>query len=124
MNAAKKVTLEELGEMVTHIVAHMATKDDIANMATKDDIANMATKDDIANMATKDDVRMIVREELEPIETRLTSIESELASIRRDLDDLQKKVDNATGFSREIDHALGRIAAIEKHLGIKREVSA
>ena len=115
MNAAKKVTLEELGEMVTHIVAHMATKDDIANMATKDDIANMATKDD---------VRAIMREELEPIEIRLTSIESELASIRRDLHDLQKKVDNASGFSQEIDHAFERIAAIEKHLGIKREVSA
>jgi hypothetical protein len=28
--AAKKTTVNELGEMLTHVVKHMATKDDIA----------------------------------------------------------------------------------------------
>ena len=77
----------------------------------------MATKADIADMAIKDDVRAIVREELVPIR-------SELKSIRRDLDDLREKVENVIGFQKEIDHALERIAAIEKHLGINKKIAA
>jgi len=95
--AGKETTLKELGEMLTHIVDHMATKED---------------------------VRAIVREELEPVEARLTSIESELRSIRRDLIDLREKVENVIGFQKEIDHALERIAAIEKHLGINKKIAA
>jgi hypothetical protein len=30
--AAKKTTLNELGDMLTHVVKHMATKDDIARL--------------------------------------------------------------------------------------------
>jgi len=29
---AKKITLKEIGDMLTHIVRHMATKDDIATV--------------------------------------------------------------------------------------------
>jgi len=29
---AKKTTLKEIGDMLTHVVKHMATKDDIANV--------------------------------------------------------------------------------------------
>jgi hypothetical protein len=61
-----------------------------------------------ATIATKENVRAIVREELEPIETRLTSIESEVRSIRRELDDLSEKFDNVSGFRKEIDYALER----------------
>jgi hypothetical protein len=66
-------------------------------------------------MTTKDDVRAIVREELKPIH-------SDLKSIRDELDDLTEKLDNVSGFRREIDHALGRIAAIERHLGITKRI--
>ncbi len=55
----------------------------------------------------------MVREELEPVGTRLTSIEAELGSIRREVDDLSEKFENVSGFRKEIDHALERIAAIE-----------
>jgi DNA-binding transcriptional MerR regulator len=82
--AAKEVTLNEIGEMLGHVVEHMATKED---------------------------VRAIVAEELTPIH-------SELREIRRELDDLREKVDNVSGFREEIDHALERIAAIEKHVGL------
>ena len=89
--------------------------------AVADDIAEikstMATKADIADMATKADVRAIVRDELAPIR-------SELKSIRGDLDDLREKVENVIGFQKEIDHALERIAAIEKHLGIAKKIAA
>ena len=73
-------------------------------MATKDEIADLK-----ATMATKDDVK---------------SIRDELASIRRDLEVLTEKVDNIIGLPLEIDHALERIAAIEKHLGINRKIAA
>ena len=86
---AKETTLKELGEMLAHVVKHMATKEDIANLARQ-----------------------------------LTSVERELKSIRRDLDDLREKVENVTGFQKEIDHALERIAAIEKHLGINKKIAA
>jgi prefoldin subunit 5 len=55
---------------------------------------------------------------------RLTAIESELRSIRRDLDELRENVENVSGFQKEIDHALERIAAIEKYLGIEKEIAA
>jgi hypothetical protein len=87
--APKKTTLKELGEMLTHVVEHMATKEDIANVLVQ-----------------------------------LTSVERELKSIRRDLDDLREKVENVIGFQKEIDHALERIAAIEKHLGINKKIAA
>jgi chaperonin cofactor prefoldin len=33
--AAKKTTLNELGDMLTHVVKHMATKDDLAAVETR-----------------------------------------------------------------------------------------
>ena len=80
----------------------------------------MATKGDIADMATKADVRTVVHEELAPVR-------SELKSIREDLDDLAEKVENvivSIGYRKEIDHALERIAAIEKYLGLDKKIAA
>jgi predicted nucleic acid-binding Zn-ribbon protein len=98
----KKTTLKELGEMLAHVVKHTATKEDIVDLRK-----TMATKDDIANLGGQ-----------------LTSVERELKSIRRDLDDLREKVENVSGFQKEIDHALERIAAIEKHLGLDKKIAA
>jgi hypothetical protein len=66
-------------------------------------VEHMATKEDIANLGGQP-----------------TGIERELKSIRRDLDDLE----NFLGFQKEIDHALERIDAIEKHLGIEKKFAA
>ena len=43
---AKKTTLNEIGEMLTHVVKHMATKDDITELRhdLKGDIANLQTQ--------------------------------------------------------------------------------
>ena len=87
--AAKETTLKELGEMLMHVVDHMATKEDIGTLAGQ-----------------------------------LTSMECELKAIRGDLDDLREKVENVLGFRKEIDYALERIAAIEKHLGLDRKMVA
>jgi chromosome segregation ATPase len=48
----------------------------------------------------------------------LRHIGAELKQLRTELDDLTEKVGNMTGYRKEINHALTRIAATEKHLGI------
>ena len=100
--AAKEMTLKELGEMLTHVVEHMATKDAIADIRKR-----MATKSDIAALTE-----------------HVMSVERELNAIRRELNDLREKVENVTGFRNEIDHALERIAVIEKHLGLEKKIAA
>jgi hypothetical protein len=45
---AKKTTLNELGQMLEHIVKHMATKEDIADI-----IRDMATKDQVIALHTQ-----------------------------------------------------------------------
>ena len=95
MNASKETTLNELAEMLSHVVKHMATKEDVGRL-----------EDRLERVETR----------LDKVDARLASIETELASIRRDLDDLQEKFENVSGFRKEIDHALERIAAIEKKI--------
>ena len=51
-------------------------------------------------------------------------VHAELADIRRDVEELKSRADNSAGYSKEIDHALERIAAIEKHLGIEKRIAA
>ena len=104
----KETTLKELGETLSFVVQNMATKDDIRDMATKDDIAALRTelKSDIAALGDQ-----------------VASIERDLRQIRRDLYELADKVENIGGYRKEIDHALERIAAIERHLGINRKIA-
>jgi predicted nuclease with TOPRIM domain len=94
--AAKETTLKEVGEMLTHVVEHMATKDDIARLERR----------------------------VGKLSEQVTSIEGEVKSIRRDLDELGEKFENVSGFRKEIDYALERIAAIEKHLGLDKKIAA
>jgi chromosome segregation ATPase len=98
--AAKETTLNELGETLGYVVEHMVTKDDLA--ALKTDL-----KGDIAALGDQ-----------------VASIERDLKQIRRDLYELGDKVENIGGYRKEIDHALERIAAIERHLGIERKIAA
>ena len=109
-----KKTLEQKIDALTSIVERGfgAVAEDIACIKR-----DMATKDDIADLATKDDVRNVVREETK-------DIRDELTSIRRDLDRLTANVENVIGYRKEIDYALERIAAIEKHLGIEKKIAA
>ena len=80
-----------------------------------------AVADDIAKL----DRRVArVEERVVRLDERVANIERELSGVRRDLDQLSDKVDNITGYRKEIDHALERIAAIERHLGIGRNIAA
>jgi predicted nucleic acid-binding Zn-ribbon protein len=50
------------------------------------------------------------------LDAELINIRASLKQLRTELDDLRDKVDNITGYRKEIDHALERIATIEKYL--------
>jgi hypothetical protein len=52
------------------------------------------------------------------------AVRSDLKSIREELDELADKLKNVSGFRKEIDHALERLAAIECHLGITKNIAA
>ena len=45
---AKKTTLNELGEMLAHVLKHMATKEDIADLRNE-----MATKEHLSTLLTQ-----------------------------------------------------------------------
>ena len=41
---AKKITLNELGDMLAHVVKHMATKEDLEKLATKEQLTALHTQ--------------------------------------------------------------------------------
>jgi predicted nucleic acid-binding Zn-ribbon protein len=61
---------------------------------------------------------------LDAIANRATNIETELRDIRTRLDHLEEAAKNVTGFTKEIDHLLQRVGAIEKHLGLQQNIKA
>jgi hypothetical protein len=67
-------------------------------------VEQMATKDDTARLDGKIDKLGL--------------------STHRERDNIKQELKNVGGFGREIDHALERIGAIEKHLGIEKKIVA
>jgi len=105
--AAKETTLNELGEMLGHVVEHMATKDEVRTIV-RDEIA-------AAKLATNAD--------LAALSEQVAGIERDLKTLRRELNDLTEIVENIAGYRKEIDHAFDRITTIEKHLGIYKQAA-
>lgn len=108
-------TLTGVQELLTHVVNHMATKEDVANIRAEmteefaDVRAEMATKKDLADG-------------LESIRTEMSagfaSVRSEISEVKQQLKDLEETVESHSGFAKEIDHNLARTVAIERHLGL------
>jgi hypothetical protein len=78
--APKKTTLKEIGEILAHVVKHMATKDDLADLRKE-----MATKDDINRLDTK-----LTKFEEHEIDKRL-QLEVRVSAIEKHLG-LHKKI--------------------------------
>ena len=92
--AAKKTTLNELGNMLTHVVKHMATKDDIARL----------------------DIR------IDKLDAKIDAVESNLAGKINRLDTkLTKFEENEIDKRLQLEV---RVSYIEKHLGIDKKISA
>jgi predicted RNase H-like nuclease (RuvC/YqgF family) len=79
----------ELQELSEFIRDHMVTKADLGDL-------KVALDAKIEKLATKNDI----------------------SALSRELESIKEQLTNVSGFGKEIDHALERIAAIEKHLGI------
>ena len=104
----KETEFDKLARLIKNesddIRTHMATKDDIAairkEMATKGDVAAIRRE-----MATKEDIAGVM---------------SELRDIKARLKEVEEAVGEHSKYSKEIDHAFERIAAIEKHIGTSK----
>lgn len=103
---------EDLGNDISALRGAVHSRIEAGFAAVADDIGDLKEL-----VATGDDVRRIVHEEVHPLMR-------ELSMVRRDLDGLHEKYDNVIAFRKEIDHALERIGALEKHLGLTRKLSA
>jgi hypothetical protein len=96
--AAKKTTLKELGEMLAHVVKHMATKDDLSELETRLD------------------------GRIDKLDARLTGVESNLSGQINRIDTKLTKFEE-----HEIDKRLQlevRVTTIEKHLGLDKKIAA
>jgi hypothetical protein len=103
----KKTEIQELSEFIRD---HMATKDDIADLRR-----DMATKEDLADLRTE------LKGDIAKLDVKVDRLD---LSIHRELESIKQELKNVAGFGKEIDHALERIAAIEKHLGIEKKIAA
>ena len=105
--AAKETTLTEVGEMLTHVVAHMATKEEVADIKTE--------------MMEQFEH---VDKQFHALDGRLRDIANEIVVIHRRVERLEELGASNAGFAKEIDHLLTRVAEIEKHLGIDKKIAA
>ena len=94
---------KEILEVVLFLKDRMATKDDIANMATKEDVVRLEDKmhDGFLSQHTENrDLRIEIRE------------------IHERLNELREEVHGYRGLTKEIDHTLDRVRAIETYIGM------
>ena len=63
----------------------------------------------VEHMATKDELKEFREETAE----NFRAMRAEVADVRRDVEELKSRVANISGYGKEIDHALERIAASE-----------
>jgi predicted nuclease with TOPRIM domain len=114
MTAAKETTLNEVGEMLTPVVTHMATREDVAKLDTGIDDLRTEMIDQFEH----------VDKQFEATHDRLREISAENAVIHRRVERLEELGASNAGFAEEIDHLLARVAEIEKHLGIDKKIAA
>jgi uncharacterized protein Yka (UPF0111/DUF47 family) len=97
---AKETTLGEIEDMLAHVVERMATKEDIVHLDTC-----------IGDLRTE----MI---------DQFEHVDKQFETTHEDIEWLEELGASNAGFSKEIDHLLTRVRAIERHLGIDKKVAA
>ena len=97
---------------------------------TKDILAAVNfIKDKVEQLPTKDDVREIVRAEIAELVPGIVALElkplrEQVKNIEDQLDVLAAQYANLKGVTKEIDEIRGEVRAIQKHLGIERQIAA
>jgi len=111
----KEATVTDLHELLMHVVEHMATREETA---TKTDLADglASVRGEMAEGFSAIREEMATKTEMS---AGFASIRSEISEIKQELKNLEEMVQGHAGFTKEIDHALTRIAVIERHLGLQ-----
>jgi hypothetical protein len=65
-----------------------------------------------------------VDKQFETTHDQLRDVAAEIAVIHRRVERLEELGASNAGFSKEIDHLLTRVVAIEKHLGMDKKIAA
>jgi hypothetical protein len=86
---AEETTLSEVGEMLVHVVEHMATKEEVTDVKTE-----MMEQFEHAE------------KQFRALDARLRDIASEIAVIHRRVERLEELGASHAGFAKEIDHTL------------------
>ena len=85
-----------------------------------------AVAEDIA--AARDDLRSEFKRDIAGLRQEMhdgfASIREELRDIRQRLEALEEAARNSAGLTKEIDHLMERVRAIEKRLGIETKIAA
>ena len=114
MTAAKETTLTEVGEMLTQVVEHMATTEEVARLDLRLDDLRTEMIDQFEH----------ADKQVRATPDRLRDIAAEITVIHRRVERLEELGASNAGFAKEIDHLLTRVAAIEKYLGIDKKIAA
>jgi hypothetical protein len=114
LRMAKETTLAEIGEMLSHVVEHVATKEDATRIDTRVDDLKVEMIDQFEH----------VGKQFRATHNHLRDISAEVAVIHRRIERLEELGASNAGFAKEIDHLLTRVAAIEEHLGIAKKIAA
>ena len=80
---------------------------------------NNLTLDDLGETLDFIVEKMATKEDIAELKADIAGIRSELRDIKARLKEIESAIEDHAGHSKEIDHALERISAIERHLGIK-----
>jgi uncharacterized protein YktB (UPF0637 family) len=109
---AKEMTLGEIGEMIER--GFKAVADDIGRLDTRMDDLRVEMIDQFEH----------VDKQFETTHDQLRDVAAEIAVIHRRVERLEELGASNAGFSKEIDHLLTRVVAIEKHLGMGKKIAA
>jgi ribosomal protein L29 len=112
-----QATKEAFAKLTETVERGFAVAEDIADIR-----ARMATKDDLA--AAKAELKGEINDLRTEMREGFASVRHELRDIRRAIENLQTRVGNMEGYSKEIDHLMERVRAIEKRLGIETKIAA
>ena len=103
-----------------------ATKEAFAKLTQTVERGFSAVAEDIA--AARDDLRSEFKRDIAGLRQEMhdgfASMREELRDIRQRLQALEEAARNSAGLTKEIDHLIERVRAIEKHLGIEPKIAA
>jgi hypothetical protein len=87
-----------------------------------------AVADDIGRLDTRlDDLRIEMIDQFEHVDRQFTTTHEHLRDVASEIAVIHRRIERGAsnaGFSKEIDHLLTRVIAIEKHLGIGKKIAA